>query len=303
MTDIIIAGAGTAGLSAAIYGARAGKSVLLLEGNLYGGQIITSPDIANYPGIKQTTGFDFATNLYEQAMDLGAEIEFVKINGITIVDNAPVIHTAEKDYFCRTFIIASGAVNRPLGLVGEESLVGKGIAYCATCDGVFFKDKDIAVSGGGNTALEDAIFLSEYCKKVTIIHRRDSFKGENHMLENLKKKDNVFFEMTSSVTKLNYHERLESITVQNNDTKAVKDLAVDGLFIAVGQVPQNAPFSPPLSLDERGYIVAGEDCTTNIPSVFAAGDCRTKKVRQLATAAADGAVAALACCEYMEKEN
>ena len=301
MEDIIIAGAGTAGLSAAIYGVRAGKNVLVLEGGIYGGQIINTPEIANYPGIKQTTGYDFATNLFEQAKDLGTNIAFANITAVQSDTDTITVSTNKDSYSCRTLIVATGAKNRPLGLAKEEQLIGKGISYCATCDGAFFKNKEVAVAGGGNTALEDAIFLSQYCKKVTVIHRRDTFRGESHLVNALKQKQNVHFLLDSRITELHHTERLESISFVNINTNQENELKIDGLFVAIGQEPQNKPFSPPLLLDNYGYIIAGEDCRTNIANIFAAGDCRTKKVRQLATAAADGAVAALAACDYLER--
>ena len=300
MYDIIIIGAGTAGLSAAIYGVRAGKKVLVLESASYGGQIITSPEVENYPGIKKISGFEFATNLYEQATELGAEIEFAKVTQIREDGAQKVVVTEEKDYICRSVILATGAKNRPLGLENEQKLIGKGIAYCATCDGAFYKGKTVAVNGGGNTALEDAAFLTGYCEKVYLIHRRDSFRGEQKQVEALRQKANLEFVLESNIVKLIAEDRLKAIEVQNVKTKEPRTIELSGLFVAIGQMPENGVFSPPVQLDQAGYIVAGEDCKTNAAGIFAAGDCRTKTVRQLATAAADGAVAALAACDFIK---
>ena len=298
MYDIIIIGAGTAGLSAAIYGLRAGKKVLVLEQLSYGGQIVNTPEIENYPGIKNISGFDFATGLYEQATALGAEVRYEQVTGIA--DGAEKqVTTTEGTYSCKAIIIATGAKNRPLGLEREEELIGGGVSYCATCDGAFYKNRPVAVNGGGNTALEDALFLSNSCSKVYLIHRRDSFRGEAKQVEQLKAKENVEFVLNATVTALLGEDQVEGVEVTDKITGEKRTLQVDGLFIAIGQMPENAVFAPLIKLDEAGYVVAGEDCRTNVEGIYAAGDCRTKTVRQLTTAAADGAVAALAACAYI----
>ena len=298
MYDIIIIGAGTAGLSAAIYGLRAGKKVLVLEQLSYGGQIVNTPEIENYPGIKNISGFDFATGLYEQATALGAEVRYEQVTGIA--DGAEKqVTTTEGTYSCKAIIIATGAKNRPLGLEREEELIGGGVSYCATCDGAFYKNRPVAVNGGGNTALEDALFLSNSCSKVYLIHRRDSFRGEAKQVEQLKAKENVEFVLNATVTALLGEDQVEGVEVTDKISGEKRILQVDGLFIAIGQMPENAVFAPLIKLDEAGYVVAGEDCRTNVEGIYAAGDCRTKTVRQLTTAAADGAVAALAACAYI----
>lgn len=299
MYDIIIIGAGTAGMSAAIYGVRSGKRVLILEGTMYGGQIVNTPEIENYPGIKKVSGFDFATNLYEQALELGAEIVMDQVLGVSERDGAYQIQGQNDKYIGKTVILATGSKNRTLGLEQEKELIGRGISYCATCDGAFFKDKIVAVIGGGNTALEDANFLSNYCKRVYLIHRRDIFRGEDKLVEQLKKKNNVEFVFNTVITKLNGDQQLDSIEIENVKTNLCGQVQVAGLFVAVGRIPENQVFQNVAALDEQGYIVASEDCKTETKGIFAAGDCRTKKVRQLATAAADGAVAALAACELI----
>ena len=298
MYDIIIVGAGPAGLTAAIYARRASKNVLVLEAKSYGGQIINTLDIENYPVEAHISGFDFATKLYNQAKDLGAEILFEKVVGIT--ENQEVI-TTKNHYSAKSIILATGCENRKLGLSNEDELVGKGISYCATCDGAFYKNKDVAVVGGGNTALEDALYLSDIVNKVYLIHRRDEFRADESTVEELKQKSNVEFILNSNVTKLNANERLESIEVTNNDGSN-KELKVDGLFVAVGQIPENENFKKIINVDNAGYIIAGEDCTTNIPGIFVAGDNRTKELRQLVTATSDGAVAASKAIKYVSKD-
>ena len=299
MADIIIIGAGTAGLSAAIYALRAGKSVLVFEQLAYGGQIINTPEVENYPGIKSISGFDFAQGLYEQAVALGAELKYEQVSGIE--DGAvKKVKTSGGEYECKAVILATGAKNRPLGLDREQELIGSGISYCATCDGAFFKGRAVAVNGGGNTALEDALFLSNYCSKVYLIHRRDEFRGEAKQVEKLKTKENIEFVLNSTITELVGEGDLSGVKVHDKVSGEDKLIEVEGLFIAIGQMPENAAFAPLIELDKGGYIVAGEDCKTNVPGIFAAGDCRTKTVRQLTTAAADGAVAALAACAYID---
>lgn len=299
MFDIIVVGAGTAGLSAAIYAVRAGKSVLLLEQKNYGGQIINTPQVENYPGIKQISGYDFATNLYEQAIALGAKIEYEKVIKIEPNHGEKKVVTKDNSYICKSVILATGSKNRQLGLENEEQLTGAGISYCATCDGIFFRGREVAVVGGGNTAVEDAMFLSNYCSKVYVIHRREGFRGEEKQLEALREKENVEFVLNAVVTGITGTEALESIWVEDTKTGEKRELEVSGLFVAIGQEPENSFFADIIQLDKQGYIVADESCQTNTEGIFTAGDCRTKKVRQLATAASDGAVAALAACEYI----
>lgn len=299
MYDIIIIGAGTAGLSAAIYAVRAGKSVLVLEKNVYGGQIISAPEVENYPGIRKISGYEFAENLYLQAAGLGAELKYEKAVRILNGEKEKKIMTNRSEYQCRSIILSTGAKNRHLGLEREEELTGAGISYCATCDGAFYRGKDVAVAGGGNTALEDAGFLSGYCRTVWIIHRRDTFRGEERLLQALKKKENVRYILDSQVICLNGERRLESIAIKNVKTMQEQELLISGLFVAIGQEPDNRDFENLVGLDKAGYIQAGEDCRTCTPGIFTAGDCRAKAVRQLATAAADGAVAALAACAYL----
>lgn len=297
MYDIIVVGAGTAGLSAAIYGTRAGKNVLVLEKSAYGGQIINTPEIENYPGIKHTSGFEFATGLYEQAKEHGAVVKYEKVMGLEASKGEKLVVTEKEKYLCKAVIIATGTVNRKLGLEHEDEWLGKGISYCATCDGAFYKGKDVAVNGGGSTALEDAIFLSGYCNKVYLVHRRDKFRGEHTLAKELKTKENVEPVLNSNIVALEGKELLEAICIEDNSSGEKRTVSVSGLFLAIGRKPRNEAFAKTVLLDDCGYIKAGEDCKTDIPGVFAAGDCRTKAVRQLTTAAADGAVAALEACK------
>ena len=303
MYDIIIIGAGPAGLTATIYARRAGKTVLVLEALSYGGQIINTPDIENYPAAAHISGFEFATKIYEQATALGAEIVYEKAGGIRAEGSEKTVVTAENEYKCRAVIIATGSANRKLGLDNEESLVGRGISYCATCDGAFYKKKTVAVVGGGNTALEDALYLSDIAETVYLIHRRDSFRGDDAAVAALKERENVKYVYNSTVTKLIADKRLTSIEVTDKNTGEVSVIALDGLFVAVGRTPENREFESLVELDDSGYIRAGEDCLTNAPGIFAAGDNRTKSVRQLVTAAADGAVAATAAVNYINAQK
>ena len=303
MHDIIIVGAGTAGLSAAIYGLRAGKSVLVLEQASYGGQIINTPEIENYPAIQKISGFEFATNLYNQAKNLGAEFDFEKVEGIEDKGQFKEVKTKDKSYEGKTVILATGAKNRSLGVEKEEELVGKGISYCATCDGMFYRGKVVAVNGGGNTAVEDATFLSDYVEKVYVIHRRDEFRADKAEVDRLVAKPNVELVLNSTVKRLESDASgLTGVVVANKDGEE-RTLKVDGLFVAIGQAPDNQAFSDLVELDGKGYISAGESTLTKTPGIFTAGDCRTKAIRQLATAASDGAVAGLAAVSYINEKG
>lgn len=297
--DIVIVGAGTAGLSAAIYAVRAGKSVIVLEATTHGGQIVNTPEVENYPGIQKISGFEFANNLYEQAKSLGAEVVYEKVIGIEVNGEEKIVHTTKEDYQAKAVILATGAKNRPLGLEHEKEWIGAGISYCAICDGMFYRGKDVAVAGGGNTALEDAIFLTNYCRKVYLIHRRDAFRGEEKLLQTLKEKPNVEFVLNANITRLIGEDGVDGVEVEDKNTHEKRVIDVMGLFVAIGQMPENSEFINVVDLDKGGYIEAKEDCKTKTKGIFTAGDCRTKKVRQLATAASDGAIAALAACEYI----
>jgi len=301
MYDIVIVGGGTAGMTAAIYGLRAGKKVLLIEGTTFGGQITLSPHVENYPGIAEVSGSEFATAMAEQVSALGAELEYTKVKAVRKDGGNKIVVTEDAEILCRTVILATGVTHRHLGVPREEALVGAGVSYCAVCDGAFFKGSDVAVVGGGSTALQDAVFLSEYCSHVYVIHRRDEFRGEKHLVASLSERENVSFVLDSVVSEIKGTDAVESVGILNKKTGEASELKVEGVFIAVGQKPNNDPFEETVKLNEEGYILAAEDCMTSCPGIFAAGDCRTKEVRQLTTAAADGSVAALAACRYIEE--
>lgn len=301
MYDIGIIGGGTAGMTAAIYGQRAGKSTVILESGSFGGQIVSTHTVENYPGIASVNGSEFSTNLLEQATNLGAEAVMEQVTGIRDEDGAKVIETAGKEYPCKAVIIASGVTHRHMGLEKEAMLTGSGISYCATCDGAFFRGRDVAVIGGGNTALEDADFLSNYCSKVYVVHRRDEFRGDSTLVDILKKRENIEFVLSATVKDIVGETVVEGLLLNNKKTGEDFQIKVAGVFVAIGQIPQNQIFSEYVKLDGSGFILAAEDCVTSHPGVFAAGDCRTKEVRQLTTAAADGAVAALAACKYLSR--
>lgn len=300
MYDIVIIGAGPAGLTAAIYGQRAGKSTLVLDEKGHGGQIVNTPDVENYPGIKHISGIDFANDLYEQALGLGAEVRTEKVTGIT-GDQIKTVTTGSGAYEARAVIIATGAKNRVLGFDGEVRLTGSGVSYCATCDGNFFRGKDVAVIGGGNTALEDAEVLANIANKVYLVHRRDQFRGDQATVDRLAAKENVEFVLDSVPLSAEGEFMVSDLLVKNVKTHEERKLDVQGIFVAAGQVPDNKDFENVAELDKTGYVSASEDCHTKTDGIFTAGDCRTKKVRQLTTAAADGAVAALAASEYINQ--
>ncbi len=297
MYDIIIIGAGPAGMTAAIYARRANKSVLVLEAKSYGGQIINTPDIENYPVAAHISGFDFATRVYEQAQALGAEFKFEKAVDLK-EGKVKTVVTQQGSYEARAVIIATGSENRKLGVEDEDKLVGRGVSYCATCDGAFFRKKKVAVVGGGNTALEDALYLADLAEKVYVIHRRDEFRGDESTAAQLRERENVEFVLNSRVTKLIADKKLTAVEVTDN-SGAVTELPVNGLFVAVGRIPENQNFASVIKLDSAGYAEAAENCRTAAPGVFVAGDNRVKEVRQLVTATADGAVAATEAIKYL----
>ena len=294
MIDVALIGAGTAGLTAAIYARRAGSSVTVFEGEAPGGQIINTPEIDNFPGLPGVSGYEYANKLFEQAQALGAEFVFdkVKVAEGSLEEGFRLM--TEYGTLCeaKTVIIASGVKRREMGLAGEQEFTGRGISYCATCDGAFFKGKTTAVFGGGNTAVEDAIYLAGICKKVYIIHRRNQFRADQALVDELLAHDNVETKLCFTVSGIRGEDKLTGVELTNIDGSR-EELTTDALFVAIGLIPENGVFKDIAELDEAGYVVAGENCETSTPGVFAAGDCRTKDVRQLVTAAADGAVAAV----------
>ncbi len=296
MYDIIIVGAGPAGLTAALYAKRANKNVIVLEAKSYGGQIINANLVENYPGIEKISGFDFATALYNQVKKLGVEIKF---ETVTRIQEDKTVITNENTYKAKAIILATGAENRKLNLNRETEFVGKGVSYCATCDGNFYKNKVVAVVGGGNTALEDALYLSEIAKKVYLIHRREEFRGEAAYRNELKKKENVEFILNANVKSLNGTEKLESVDIEDNKGN-VRTIEIDGLFIAVGQSPRNEIFKELVNLNEYGYIESVDEVHTNVKGIYVAGDARVKQLRQLTTAVSDGSLAATIAIKEME---
>ena len=298
--DILIIGGGPAGLTAATYARRAGRSVLVIEKSAFGGQITWSPKVENFPGFVSVSGAELGDRLLEQAMEQGAEVELDEVVSVGVSpDGIKTVKCDSGEVFeGRALIVAVGAKPRMLGLAREEELVGNGVCFCAVCDGAFYAGKDVAVNGGGNSALQDALLLSEKCRKVYLIHRRDSFRGEQKLVEALEKRPNVEFVLGASVTELLGDGELTGVAVEQNGAR--RELPVAGLFVAIGHAPDNGLFAELMALDRAGYADAGEDCLTKTPGVFVAGDCRAKSVRQLTTAAADGSVAALAACRWLD---
>ena len=300
MKDIVIIGAGTAGLTAAIYACRAGKTVDFVEYEAIGGQISTSPRVENYPGFESISGAAFSDALFEQATKLGAELHFGKVVSITDNGATKLVETdADETLEAKAVIIAGGVKHRHMGIDDEQAYMGKGVSYCAVCDGAFYKGKTVAVVGGGNTALQSAVLLAESCEKVYLVHRRDAFRAEKAVVEQLSKFPNIELQLSKTVKSLSGTPSLQEITLTDTKTGAESSLKADGLFVAIGQVPDNAIYADFVDLDAAGFIVADESCLTKTAGIFVAGDCRTKTVRQLTTAAADGSTAALAACNYI----
>ena len=301
MYDIIVVGAGPAGLTAALYARRADKTVLVIEKETFGGQITYSPRVENYPGFNVMSGNEFAEKLIDQVSFQGADIELDTVTGIEGEGGNFTVHCEGADYVAKSVIIAAGSKHRQLGLPNENELIGEGVSYCAVCDGAFYKGKTVAVIGGGNTALQEAIALSEGCTHVYVVQNLDFLTGEERLQKEIAKKDNITVILGTLVTELLGEKSMTGITLKKGDEQ--KLLEVDGIFVAIGQKPENEPFKDVLDLDEYGYIVSGEDCAPNgaVPGIFVAGDCRTKKIRQVTTATGDGAVAALAACRFVDE--
>ena len=295
--DIIIIGGGPAGLTAAIYARRANKTVLVMEKGTFGGQITSSPKVENIPGFISVSGNEFGEVLMEQAMELGAEVECLEALSVTDGD-IKTVTTDEGDYQARALIIATGTKHRLLGLYREEDFIGNGVSFCAVCDGAFYADKTVAVIGGGNSALQEAILLSKTSKKVYVVQNLDYFTGEERLIEELKTAENVVTIMGAVVVELLGDDELSGIKIKRGEQ--IEELKIDGMFTAIGLIPQNEIFASLVKLNNWGYVDSGEDCLTTANGIFVAGDCRSKRIRQVATAAADGAVAALAACDYLK---
>ena len=302
MYDIVIVGSGPAGLTAAIYGLRAGKSVLVIEKNGFGGQIAYSPKVENIPGTIQISGAEFADKLLEQAISLGAYMEMENVTGIE--KTAEGFHLSTEDgaeFDGRTVILALGVKHRMLGLPGEEALIGNGISFCAVCDGAFYAGQDVAMVGGGNSALQEALLLSETSKSVTVIQNLPHFTGEKKLAQALMEKDNVTVHFSTVVT--GYRQENGALTGLNLRSEDGREFSVDvdGAFLAVGLSPENDAFAAHAQLNQWGYFDSAEDCRTRTEGLFVAGDCRSKRIRQVVTAASDGAVAAMAACMYLDQ--
>ena len=303
MHDIIIVGGGPAGLTAAVYGLRAGKTVLVIEKNGFGGQIAYSPKVENIPGTIQISGTAFAEALIEQAMNLGADVELEKVISVEKQENTFCVTTEEGGkYEAGAVILALGVKHRMLGLEGEQELVGKGISFCAVCDGAFYAGQNVAMIGGGNSALQEALLLSEVCNKVTVVQNLADFTGEKKLAEALLAKDNVEVMFSTVVTGYETaNGELTGLRLRSEVDGAESRIAVDGAFLAVGLMPENEAFSHLGKLNAWGYFDAPEDCCTQTPGVYVAGDCRSKMIRQVVTAAGDGAIAAMAACRYLDR--
>lgn len=304
MYDLIIIGSGPAGLSAAVYGKRAGFRTLVLEKNpMSGGQVLNTYEVDNYLGMPGMNGFDMGMQFREHADRMGAEFEEADVTGIAVEGDKRIVKTRQRDFEAKAIIIATGAAHRKLEVPGEERLAGRGISYCATCDGAFFRNKTVAVIGGGDVAVEDAIFLARVCEKVYVVHRREELRAARILQERLFELPNVELVWNSTVNEILGNEQVSGISIHNRKDGQDRTLSVDGVFIAVGIVPNTEVFLDVVDADQGGYLAAGEDCATSVPGVFAAGDVRTKKLRQIVTAVADGANAVASVQEYNNLSN
>ena len=303
MYEILIVGGGPAGLTAAMYAARAGKHVAVLERGSTGGQIISAPLVENYPGIPSVSGTELARQMTEQACTFGAEIVYTEAVGLEKTPAGFRVLCMDGVREAKAVILATGAAHRSLGLAAEEALTGCGVSYCAVCDGAFYEGLDVAVVGGGDTALQDALFLANTCRSVTLIHRRDAFRASAQLVRRAQAQENIRILRSCTVQKLLLSDdSLQGAELFNGKTGETERIYVEGFFIAVGQTPQSAPFEDAIAT-ENGYYLAGEDTKTSLPGIFAAGDGRKKQVRQLTTAVSDGAAAALAACRYLEEQR
>lgn len=301
--DIIIIGAGPAGLTAALYAKRYGLTPVVLEETIYGGQMVNTPEVENYPGIRQIAGAELSMAFYEQVAGLEVEIQLEGVIGCDLSGPVKRVTTATGTLEAPAVIIANGARRRKLDCAGEERLSGRGVSYCATCDGSFYRGKEVVIVGGGNTALEDALFLSNLCSRVHLIHRRDAFRGNKILVDALLKRENITVHYDSVVTEITGESVVSGVILQNLKTDATDVLTASGIFVAIGLVPENTLFAHQLELDRAGYIVAGEDCKTSLPGVYVAGDTRTKALRQIVTATADGAVAAFLAANQINESR
>lgn len=294
MYDIIIIGAGVAGMTSALYSLRANKKVLILEQETIGGQIASSPLVENYPGYMSISGVELSNNLYDQIINLGVDFELEKVIKLEDFKDYKVVTTEYNTYKSKSVIIATGCKHRPLGIENEDKFIGNGISFCVLCDGAFYKGKDVAIVGGGNTAVVSAIYLSEMVNKLYIVQMMDKLTAEEKLIEKINKINNIEYIFNSKVDKLNGNDSLESIDVYGRNIK------VDAVFVNIGLLPQNDIFKDLIKLDKYGYFDSDESCKTNIEGIFVAGDCRRKSIRQLTTASSDGTTAAINACNYVD---
>ena len=304
MYDIIIVGGGPAGLTASIYALRAKKSVLLIERYMPGGQVVQTGKIENYPGFKSIDGMELSNLMFEQASDLGLETIYSDVIEYDINSKIKKIKTYDGTFESKTLVLAMGAVARQLDVENEKKYIGKGISYCATCDGNFYKDKVVAVVGGGNTSFEDCLYLADIVSKIYLIHRRDEFRGDVYTLQKLKeyeKNGKIEFVLNSVVKSLNGDDKLRSVVVENKLDKKEREIVIDGLFVAIGRRPDTNLIQDKINLDENGYILTDENMRTNVEGVYAIGDVRQKRLRQIVTACSDGAIASVDIIDYISK--
>ena len=302
MYDILVVGGGPAGLTAAIYALRAGKSVLVIEKNGFGGQIAYSPKVENIPGTAQISGVEFADHLTEQVMNLGADVELENVIAVEPGETFTVRTEEGSAFEGKSVILAVGVKHRTLGLPGEEELIGSGISFCAVCDGAFYAGQDVAMIGGGNSALQEALLLADVCRSVTIVQNLAFFTGEQKLADALSQKDNVKVLFSTVVSEYETENgKLTGLKLHNDATGEDSEIKVDGAFLAVGLMPENEPFAALENLNPWGYFDTDESCATKTPGIFVAGDCRSKRIRQVVTAAADGAIAAMAACHHIDK--
>ncbi len=304
MHDIIIVGGGPAGLTAAVYALRAGKTVLVIEKNSFGGQIAFSPKVENIPGTISVSGAAFGEQLIEQALNLGAEVELEKVISVEKTASTFRVTTEEGgSYEAGAVILAVGVKHRTLGLPGEGELIGNGISFCAVCDGAFYTGQEVAMIGGGNSALQEALLLSEVCTKVTIVQNLAFLTGEKKLADALAARDNVEILYSTVVSEyVTENGAISGLKLHNDETGADSAIRVDGVFLAVGLQPENEAFAALTKLNDWGYFDSGEDCLTPTEGLFVAGDCRSKRIRQVVTAAADGAISAMAACRYLDEK-
>lgn len=298
MYDIIIIGAGPAGLVASIYARRAGKSVCVIESNTIGGQISSSPKVENFPTHRTISGIEIGDKLFDQTIALGTTLELEEVVGVEKKGKSFLVKTKGPTFESKSVIIATGAKHRHLGIEREDEFVGEGVGYCVVCDGEFYKDKDVAIVGGGNSALQSAIYLSNICRHITILQNLDFLTGESALIEDVRAKKNISFRFGTVVSKLHGDSSLSSITIKSKSGE--ERMNIDGLFVSIGQIPETVAFRKIVDIDENGYIIADENCKTRESGVFVAGDCRTKRVRQLTTAMSDGTTAAIGACGFVD---